>query len=291
MAKPAPLRTLPLAGVLLMIGAVASFTVLDSIAKVLSRDLPVFEVVWARYLFSLLLFPLLFPSTNFREVYRTRHPWRQIGRALLLVGATFSMFFAVHYLPLAETYAVSFVSPFLVALFAIVLLGERVTPGRWVAIAIGFVGVLIVIQPGRGIFSWAVVFPLGMAVCWALYQVITRLLSATEAPLTTLFFTMSVGVVVTTPLLPFFWVMPGRDAWLLMGAMGLVGLVGQLLLIKAYAKAASSLLAPFAYSQIVWATLIGYFVFGDFPGLATGIGVAVVIVGGFLVVRTAKDEA
>jgi drug/metabolite transporter (DMT)-like permease len=247
------------------------------------------EIVWTRYFFALLMFPLLFPKTNLRKVWQTNHPWRQIGRALLLVGSTASIFFAVHYLPLAETYAVSFLSPFLVALLAMVFLGEKVTARRWSAIALGFAGVIIVIQPGGGVFSWAVVFPLAMAVFWAAYQVVTRLMSATEPLLTTLFFTMAVGVIALTPAMPFLWVMPDLQAWLLMLFMGLTGLVGQALLIKAYALAAASLLAPFAYSQIIWATVIGYFVFGDLPGLSTIIGVAVVIVGGFLVVSTSKD--
>lgn len=279
----------PIRGIMLMIAAVASFTVLDSTAKYLSKDLPVFEVVWARYLFSLLIFPVIFPIASVREAFKTKRPWVQISRALLLVGATVSIFFAVHYLPLAETYAISFISPFLAALFAIVLLGEKVSRRRWIAIAFGFGGVLIVIQPGSGIFSWAIVFPLAMAVFWALYQVVTRLLSATEPPLTTLFFTMMTGSVVLTTIIPFIWVTPGPKAWMLMGFLGLVGLIGQWLLIKAYAIATSSLLAPFAYTQIVWATLIGYVIFGDFPGVSTLIGVAVVIIGSLMVLNTSKD--
>jgi len=279
----------PIRGIMLMIAAVASFTVLDSTAKYLTNDLPVFEVVWARYLFSLLIFPVIFPIASVREAFKTKRPWVQIARALLLVGATVSIFFAVHYLPLAETYAISFISPFLAALFAIVLLREKVSSRRWIAIAVGFGGVLIVLRPGIDIFGWATLFPLAMAVFWALYQVVTRLLSATEPPLTTLFFTMMTGSAVLTCVVPFIWVMPGPNAWMLMGFMGLVGLIGQWLLIKAYAIATSSLLAPFAYTQIVWATLIGYVVFGDFPSVSTLIGVAVVIIGSLMVLNTSKD--
>lgn len=283
--------TQPQRGALLMIAAVASFTVLDSTAKSLTQDLPVAEVVWARYLFSLLLFPLMFPGFHLRTALHTDRPWLQIGRALLLVGGTASIFLAVHYLPLAETYAVSFVSPFLVALFAMVLLGERVSARRWVAIAVGFVGVVVIIQPGSGIFSWAVIFPLTMAVCWALYQVVTRLLSATEPPLTTLFFTMLVGAVATTPIVPIIWVTPAPRTWVLMVFMGLIGLIGQLLLIKAFAIAESSLLAPFAYTQIIWATLIGYVFFDDLPSVATIVGAAVVVASGLALMTASRRGA
>ena len=278
----------PMRGIMLMIAAVASFTVLDSTAKYLSNDLPVIEIVWARYMSSLVLFAVIFPAASVSEALRTKRAGIQIGRALLLVGATISIFFAVHYLPLAETYAISFMSPFLAALFAMVLLGEKVSGQRWIAIATGFAGVLIVIQPGRDVVSWAIVFPMLMAVLWALYQVVTKLLSATEPPLTTLFFTMATGAILLTAIVPFFWVMPEPSAWLLIGFMGLVGLLGQWLLIKAYALASPSLLAPFAYTQIVWATLIGYLVFGDFPELSTTVGVIVVIVASLMVIRTSR---
>ena len=281
--------TPPIRSIILMICAVASFTVLDSIAKYLSRDLPIFEIVWARYLFSLLIFPLVFPSASIREAFRTTRPWIQIARAMLLVVSTASIFFAVHFLPLAETYAISFVSPLLTALFAVFLLGEKVSTRRWVAIVLGFAGAVIVIQPGSGIFDWAVVFPLTMAVCWALYQVITRLISATEPPLTTLFFTMMVGTVVMSLVVPFYWVMPDLKALMLMVLMGLVGLFGQLLLIKAFASSDSSLLAPFGYSQIIWATLIGIFIFGDYPQTSTFIGVTIIIVSGFIVTNTSQE--
>ncbi len=281
----------PMRGIFFMIAAVASFTVLDSTAKYLSNDLPVIEIVWARYISSLVLFAVIFPSASVSEALKTTRPGMQIGRALLLVGATISIFFAVHYLPLAETYAISFMSPFLAALFAMVILGETVSGQRWIAISLGFVGVLIVIQPGRDVISWAVVFPMLMAVLWALYQVVTRLLSATEPPLTTLFFTMATGAIVLTAIVPFFWVMPEPGAWLLIGFMGMVGLLGQWLLIKAYALASSSLLAPFAYSQIVWATLIGYAVFGDFPQWTTTAGVIIVIVASLLVIRTSRADS
>ena len=194
----------------------------------------------------------------------------------------------VHYLPLAETYAISFVAPLLTALFAILLLGEKVSARHWAAIIVGFIGAVIVTQPGNGIFGWAVVFPLVMAVSWALYQVITRLISATEPPLTTLFFTMMVGTVVMSFIVPFYWVMPDLNGLMLMAFMGLVGLFGQLLLIKAFGLTTSSLLAPFAYTQIVWATLIGVAIFDDIPDVTTIIGVTIIIISSIMVTNISR---
>jgi len=275
----------PFVSTSLMLIAVLSFTILDSTAKFLSADLPIVQLVWARYLFSLLLMGFLIRKHGLGNMVRTNRPILQIFRALLLVGGTGSIFFAVKLLPLAETYAISFVSPIFAVLFAIVILGENVGAWRWYAIGLGFCGILIVIQPGTGAVSWAAIFPLLMAIFWALYQVLTRFMSTSEAPVTTLFYTMFVGAVATTPAAMFVWVQPGMDAWLLMFFMGLIGMIGQLLLIKAYAGAQASLLAPFTYTQIIWAALIGYFIFDDEPGLSTLAGAAIVVMSGLFVLR------
>ena len=282
-------KTVPMRGILLMIGAVVSFTVLDGTSKYLSDSLPVIEVVWARYVFSLLIFPIFFPLASVRKAFQTKRPWVQIGRALLLVGGTASMFFALRYLPLAETYAITFISPFLVSIFAIIMLRETVSVRHWAVIGTGFCGALIVIQPGGDSFNWAIIFPIMMAIFWALYQVITRLISASEPPLTTLFFTMLVGGVCLSTAVPFFWVPPDMKSWGLMGFMGVIGLVGQYSLIKAYALADASVLAPFVYTQIIWASLIGFFVFGDVPGISTLIGVTIIIASGLIIMKTSRD--
>jgi drug/metabolite transporter (DMT)-like permease len=218
-----------------------------------------------------------------------QRPWIQIGRALLLVGGTASMFFALRYLPLAETYAITFISPFLVSIFAIIMLRETVSVRHWAVIGTGFCGALIVIEPGGDFFNWAIIFPIMMAIFWALYQVITRLIGASEPPLTTLFFTMLVGSVCLSTAVPFFWVPPDMKSWGLMGFMGVIGLVGQYSLIKAYALADASVLAPFVYTQIIWASLIGFFVFGDFPGISTLIGVTIIIASGLIIMKTSRD--
>lgn len=265
-----------------MLFAVLSFVLLDGSAKYLSAELSTPQLVWARYSFSLFLMAAFLPWLGWRRLVLTKRPVAQIGRGMLLVCATASIFTGMRFLPMAEAYAISFVSPAIVAALAIPILGERVSAARWLAIGAGFVGVLVVIRPGAGAISWAAVFPLAMATFYGLYQIMTRVLGPVDSPLTTLFYTMLVGAIVSSLVVPFFWQIPTPGALAIMVWMGFIGLIGQLALIRAFAHAPASLLAPFAYTQIVWATIVGYLVFGDIPDVATAIGSIIVIASGLL---------
>ena len=191
--NPAERDARPLLGAAMMLLAVLSFTVLDSTAKYLSASLPVAQLVWGRFFFTLLLTLAFLPWLGLRGLCRTQRPLQQFLRGATLLGATGSLFLAVKYLPLAETYAITFVSPFMVALAAGLLLGERVDWRLWLVTIGGFAGVLVVIRPGSGAFTWHVVFPLAMATFWAANQVITRVLGASDRPIVTLFYTALIG--------------------------------------------------------------------------------------------------
>ena len=276
-------RSLP--AVALMCTAVLCFTILDSVAKHLSASHPVAMIVWGRFAVHLLALVLLAPLLGGRRLVATRRPWLQIGRGGLLVVATGSIFLAVKYLPLTQAYAISFTSPLFVALLAGALLGERVGLLRWLAIGVGFLGVLIVIRPDLEM-HWAVALPVVMALAWALYQVATRALAATDAAPTTLFYTGLCGVAVLTPAVPLFWSELSLSDWGLLGAAGLTALGGHFLLIRAYAMAPAAVLAPFVYVQIVWAAILGWTVFGEVPDGATLAGGALVIASGLVVLRS-----
>lgn len=281
---PAPARR-PWLGIFAMLAAVFSFTVLDALAKIAVQTVPMAQAVWARYIFSFVLLLALLPRMGLRPLIRTRRPVFQIVRALLLVTATATMFMAVRFLPLADVYSLSFSSPIFVALLAGPLLGERVGAARWLGIVCGFIGVVVVIRPGMGPIGAAAAFPLLMALLNAVYQIMTRRLSATDAPLPILFFTMAVGALVTSLVVPLAWISLPWSTWLILAAMGGVGLIGQVLLIKALAIAAASVVAPLTYTQVVWAILIGYFVFGDAPDAITLIGAAIVMGSGIALLR------
>lgn len=275
----------PIAAILLMVFAALSFTVLDGTAKHLAAEYPVPQIVWGRYVFNLALMALFVPKVGTAGLWRTARPMFQIVRGLMLVGATASIFMAVKFLPLSETYAISFVSPFIVTLAAALILREHVGPRRWLTIAVGFVGVLIVLSPGGGALGWAAVFPFMMACFWAAYQIMTRIIGTTDPPLATLFYTALTGTVASTVAVLFVWQPISFDGWIGLAFIGAVGLAGQLALIRAYALAEASLLSPLVYTQIVWAGLIGYFVFGDVPDGATIAGAVLIVVCGILLVR------
>ncbi len=274
-----PDRDRPLAGMALMVASVGLLTVMDGTAKYLARDYPLWQVVWARYAFNLLgLLPLLARARL--PAWRSRAPGLQLLRAAAMVVATFTMFLSLKLLPMAETYAIAFLSPLLVALLAGLLLRERLDAARWLAVTTGFLGVLVVMRPGSGLFGLAALAPMAMALSFALYQLVTRMLGGRDDTYVTMFWSAAVGSVVTAFLLPWNWRPPDAGALALMAAMGLIGLLGQLAMIRAFTLAPASLASPFIYTQIVWAVLFGFLVFGDLPDFWTVVGAAVVVAAG-----------
>ena len=273
------------AGIGLTILAIGLFTVMDTIGKGLSARYPVPQVVWARYVFQLGWMLLLIPRIGAIGLVRTTRLGMNLVRGLLLAVATLFMFTAISFVPLADAYTVTFTAPLLITVFSIPLLGERVGWRRWSAVVAGFVGVLIVIRPGVGMPHWALALPLVTALGFALYQILTRKVAGTpgETSVAMLFYVASVGAVVTSALVPFFWRTVAPLDWVPMAAMGLLGGIGHLILIRALTIAPASLLAPFVYTQIVWALVLGYLVFGDLPSVWMLLGGAVIVASGLYV--------
>jgi drug/metabolite transporter (DMT)-like permease len=205
----------------LMFAALFCFACLDTSGKWLSRHIPIWEVVWARYM-GATLFVLLFinPATTPRMLSTSR-PGLQIIRALLLFGATVLNLFALHWLQLAQTVSISFAGPLLIALFAGPILGEWVGPRRLAAIVVGFIGVIVVTRPSLSGIHPAMLLSFGCTVCNAFYSIFTRVLAATDSSRTTTFFSAVSGAVILTPALPFFWQTP-QDwrVWLFLVLIG-----------------------------------------------------------------------
>jgi drug/metabolite transporter (DMT)-like permease len=272
-------------GIGLMVLAILLFTVMDTLGKELTDRYPVPQVVWARYFFQFALMLLLIPRVGFLKLVRTAQPGIQLWRGVLLAISTLCLIGAISFVPLADAYTITFTAPLLVTVFSIPLLGERVGWRRWSAVLAGFAGVLIVIRPGFGATHWALALPLITALGFALYQILTRKVSAVpgESPLAMLFYLACVGTAIMTLLVPFFWREVAPVDWLTMTAMGALGGLGHLILIRALTIAPASLLAPFAYSQIVWALALGYLVFGDLPDRWMLIGCGVIVASGLYV--------
>jgi drug/metabolite transporter (DMT)-like permease len=269
-----------LVGIALMCVAVALFSCLDTTAKWLNRSIDPMLIVWARYASSVVLVSLFINPVTTPGLLRTRRPWLQMGRSLLLLLSTALNFFALQYLQVAETTSILFATPLLVALIAGPILGEWVGPRRMVAIAIGFVGVLIITRPGFGGLHPAALLSVIGTLCYALYNVATRLLAGTDSSATTMFYSGIAGMLVVMPVVPFVWTTPTPLVGFMMVALGVFGGVGHWLLILAHARAPAGTLAPFIYTQIVWTFGLGYLVFGDVPDRWTFVGAAIIVASG-----------
>jgi drug/metabolite transporter (DMT)-like permease len=266
-----------------MVAAFAAFALLDATAKYLMASFGFGLLVFARYAFSLLFVALWVWQQGGAALLVTGHPGLQVVRGLLLVVATATNFVAVGYLQLAQTSSISFSNPLWVCALSPLLLGERVGPRRWIAVAIGFIGVLIIIRPGTVDFHWAMLLALTSALCTALYQIATRKVGADDRALTSLFYGSLVGTVAAVPLAPVGWAVPDLGQWVLLALMGFYATSGHYMLTQAHRLAPAPVLAPFLYTQIVWMTLIGFVVFGDVPDAMTLLGGSAVVASGLYV--------
>jgi drug/metabolite transporter (DMT)-like permease len=273
-----------LRGILLVMSAVFMFSSMDTIAKYVLRSYPLPPLIWARYAVHLIFMVLLLAPRMGWNLVRTAHPWLQVLRGMLLVVSTAFFYLSLTLLPLAEAAAISFVGPVLVTALSGPLLGERISARQWVAVTLGFVGVLIIIRPGGGMLTPAAIFPLLTALAFSLYQIVTRKIVGRENPLTTLFYTALVGAAVTSVGLPFAWQTPTLLQAPLIVAIGLLGGFGHFLLIRAVAQASPSALAPFVYVQLIWSTGLAFIAFGEFPNSGSLIGMLVIISGGLLAI-------
>jgi drug/metabolite transporter (DMT)-like permease len=256
------------------------FAVLDTSAKWLVATLPVVQVVWLRFVVHVVFTAAILVPRNGSRLVRTRRPWLQLIRSLMLPTMTGLNFWALQYLQLAETGAIQFVVPILIALLGI-RFGERLDAGRWVAIMVGFIGVLLIVRPGTAAFHPAILLSLGNAVLYASFNMLTRRMVGTETPEATQFLSALGAAVALTPFGLLAWRTPETALeWGVIGITGVAGGLGHWLLAVAHRFAPATTLGPFLYQQIIWMVLLGYLVFGDVPGPALVGGTVVVIASG-----------
>lgn len=283
-----------LVAIALMCGAVFSFSFLDGTAKWLAVNsgIPPLQIVWARYTAAMLLTLLFINPWNTPGVLRTAKPLMQGARSVLLLASTALNFVALQYLQLAETVAIIFATPLLVALLAGPMLGEWVGPRRLIAIVVGFIGVLVVLRPGfSGLHPAAFLSVLG-CVCYALYAVWTRQLAAHDSTATTMVYSNVVGAAVMAFVIPSVWVAPQHGSvWLMMIGLGVFGAFGHWLLILAHRKAPAGILAPFIYSQLGWMLGLGWLLFDQWPDRWTLVGSLIVVASGLYLIHRERVRA
>jgi drug/metabolite transporter (DMT)-like permease len=278
----APNRTL--VGILLMCTAGTLLPVMNGLVQVLSARYPSEQIVWARTASHLVFILALFgPRLGVAVVRTTRLPW-QLGRTMVHLGSMLMFFNGVKHMELAKAASISFTAPFIVALLAWPVLGERMSLSRLMAVSVGFLGVLVVIRPGSGVFQWASLLILGSAACYALYQIFTRRVAGHDPPETSAVYSALGPTLVMSMVVPFFWRTPPTwtDAGLLF-SLGILGGLAHYLVARALMYAQASVLAPFMYWQMVGSVIVGYIISGLLPDASTWLGAAIIMCAGLYI--------
>jgi len=271
-----------------MLAAIAILGSTDAVVKWSAGSIPVAQIAFVRFAVSLaIVTTLLAPSANGLAVLRTRRPVEHFFRGLCSAIELFCFYLAISMIPLPTAMSIVSASPIFGTLLGVIVLRERLKLGGWIAVMAGFAGVLLVIQPEEGASSFrGTAAVLTSVVLWSTAQLLARRLSTTESNHTILFYYCIVGTVLFGVAMPFYWVWPTALEWLALAAVGALGCLGQYLLILAFRFAPLSLIAPFEYSALIWASLYGWLFWGDLLGaLALG-GVAIIVGACLYITRT-----
>ena len=270
-------------GIALILVTLLLFVSMDTLVKGLVQRNPAPVLIWMRFLVHMLVAAgIMLAVPRYRPYMRTKAPVRQLVRSALLLCTTTTFFFGLRFLKLADLTILTQAAPLIVVALSVLLLGEKVGPRRWFGVLVGFAGLIIILKPGFG-FQWASLFGLASALIYAIYQIMTRSLSRSEHTMTTFFYTASVGAVAMAAVAPFFWQTPTLVDAILICVPGIVGGTGHLLLIMAFARSEASLLAPYFYTAILWATILGWAIFDEVPDVFTFVGAGLIVTAGLYV--------
>ena len=280
----------PLIGVLFFMTAIFLISVVDTLCKLYTKDLHSIQLVWGYFVgINLILWTFFFLSgEKLNKLRTTNRPLLQIMRPAFLVFSISSLFLGLTYLPIAEATAIGFVAPLFITALSVPILKETVDIHRWGAVVVGLIGVIVIVRPGGDFWQFASIMPLLGALFFALFQIMTRLLSATENTYTTLFYTGLGGLGWSSLMVPFVWTTPFKIHFLVFLATGTMGAIAHLCMINAFDRAEASLLAPYNYTKLLWVTVLGYLIFGDIPSLDMWIGAFIIVAAGFYVLYREK---
>lgn len=274
----------PALGIVMMLTGIAAFAMMDATIKWLTADYPVAQVVMLRSWFGLPLLCLFALRGGGLKALKTRRPLAHIGRYLLVLGLSFSFFWALSQMKLVDAIAITFAAPIFITALSVPLLNESVGWHRWVAIGVGFCGVLIMLRPGFGVFQWAGLVVIASAVFYSLLMITTRAFKNTEQTAALMLYPQ-LGMSLTGVLLvPFVWVTPSLGDLGLFTLAGMLGSVGIMCLTHAFRLGPAAVISPFEYSALIWAAVIGYLVWGELPDVYTLAGAIIVIASGLYII-------
>ena len=271
--------------IILNLSAWVMLPIMDGFAKYLSSTIPVFQITWSRYFFTVIIVlpvMLIFFRKNFKW---TEQPKLQLIRGLLLFCANILFFYSISVISLAKALTLAFIAPLIVTILSPILLDEKVGFRRWAAVITGFIGSLIVLRPGFVEINLASIAALGTGFLYGIYLIVTKKLHNSDHPLLTLLLTGVVGAIIGSMIMPTVWVQPTLTEWYMMFAIGFFASIGHLFLILSLRYADASKLAPFGYFEIITNIIIGYYFFNNFPDNWTFLGLFVIISSGIYIFR------
>ena len=267
-------------GAVFILLATLCYAGMDAISKFLVADYAVIQIMWVRCALIFLFSWIIVRRQGLVKALRSERPWLQFTRSLILLIESAIFVLAFRYLPLADAHALAATSPLMVIALGVLFLGEKAGLARWLAVAVGFGGVLLIIQPGLRAIDWPVLLPLGGAVLWAIYQILTRLAARHDSPDTSLIWAAAVPLIATTFVGPIGWQWPTATAWILMALISAIGAAGNYAMIKALDYAEAGAVQPYNYTLLVWATVLSVMFFGDIPDGWTILGAVIVVASG-----------
>lgn len=272
-------------GILCLASGAAAFSMFDALNKGMSDSLPLAQRLWVYYLAFAAVMALAVWRRGDRGAWRSARPGLQVARALVLVVETGLFAASLRYIQLADMQAVAAASPLFVLAVSAPALGEPVARRAWIAVALGFLGVLVVVRPGLRELNLGYVLVLIGAALWALYQILLRIVGRHDPPATTALWTAWAGAAALSFVGPFFWTWPDATGWLMLAGLAACGTLGHVLYSIAFRFAPAAILQPFGYLNLVFAIGWGWLIFGQFPDLWTIIGAGVIVVAGIVAVR------
>ncbi len=273
-----------LTGIGFMVLGVSLLPAMNTFAKTLAAEFPVWQVVWARFLGHLLWMSIFFWPKRGLLMYGSAQFKGQCARSFTFFISNVCFISALTLVPLATASAIMFTTPLVVTALCAPLLGERIGVWRWSAVVAGFCGALIIIRPGTDVFNAGAVLVLISAFCFGFYQILTRKLARVDGADTQIVYGALAGAIITTLTVPWIWHAPeSAYHWFAFAAIGLFGGSAQLCIIKALQHGPASVISPIGYAEIVSAVIFGYVVFGDFPDVPTWYGAALIIASGLFI--------